>query len=32
MEESSNPYHKKFPKTVEDQLETEYGIRLFSPT
>ena len=30
MEESSNPYHKKFPKT--DQLKTEYGIRLFSPT
>ena len=26
MEESSNPYHKKFPKTVEDQLETEYMV------
>ena len=26
MEESSNPYHKKFPKTDEDQLETEYMV------
>ena len=26
MEESSNPFHKKLPKTDEDQLETEYMV------